>query len=215
MQRQIFYLQYQRSIETRLHVSLRHKVHTLTFAQAQITCSCFDITELKELALQVTTDPDHKFDLSLQLDDLDGALEIARSIPPPESDTKWKAIGDRALAVWRFDLARECFEKANDLSALLLLLLAVGDRPGLERLSAEAGKFLIIFMCTMGFVTQSKTVGKGQNNLAFASLLQLGDPKACVELLLKTDRAPEAALFARTYSPRYVLVLQSLCVVLI
>lgn len=95
---------------------------------------------MKELALQVTTDSDHKFDLSLQLDDLDGALEIARDIPPPESDTKWKAIGDRALAVWRFDLARECFEKAGDLSALLLLLLAVGDRPGLEKLSADAGE---------------------------------------------------------------------------
>ena len=94
----------------------------------------------KELALQVTTDPDHKFDLSLLLDDLDGALEIARSVPPPEGDTKWKAIGDRALAVWRFHLARECFEHAGDLSALLLLLLAVGDRPGLEKLSAEAGK---------------------------------------------------------------------------
>lgn len=102
------------------------------------------------MALQVTTDPDHKFDLSLQLDDLDGALAIARSIPPPESDSKWKAIGDRALAVWRFDLARECFEKANDLSALLLLLLAVGDRPGLERLSADAGEFLLLSMPTMG-----------------------------------------------------------------
>ena len=30
--------------------------------------------DLKELALQVTTDPDHKFDLSLKLDDLDSAL---------------------------------------------------------------------------------------------------------------------------------------------
>ena len=43
---------------------------------------------------------------------------------------------------------------------------------------------------------------RGQNNLAFASLLQLGDAKACVDLLVKTHRAPEAALFARTYAPR-------------
>lgn len=102
--------------------------------------NCLLFTDLKELALQVTTDPDHKFELSLQLDDLDGALEIVRAIPSPESDTKWKAVGDRALAVWRFDLARECFEKANDLPALLLLLLAIGDRSGLEKLSAEASK---------------------------------------------------------------------------
>lgn len=43
---------------------------------------------------------------------------------------------------------------------------------------------------------------KGKNNLAFAARLQLGDAKACVDLLIKTERAPEAALFARTYAPR-------------
>lgn len=47
---------------------------------------------------------------------------------------------------------------------------------------------------------------KGQNNLAFAILLQLGDAKACVDLLAKTQRAPEAALFARTYLPSYAPV---------
>jgi coatomer subunit beta' len=47
---------------------------------------------------------------------------------------------------------------------------------------------------------------KGQNNLAFAILLQLGDSTACVDLLTKTQRAPEAALFTRTYAPRYILL---------
>jgi coatomer subunit beta' len=41
--------------------------------------------------------------------------------------------------VWRFDLARECFEKAGDLSALMLLLLAMGDRDGLMVLAEKAG----------------------------------------------------------------------------
>ena len=45
---------------------------------------------------------------------------------------------------------------------------------------------------------------KGQNNLAFAILLQLGNSTACIDLLTKTQRAPEAALFARTYAPRSV-----------
>ena len=45
---------------------------------------------------------------------------------------------------------------------------------------------------------------KGQNNLAFASLLQVGNPAACVDLLIKTQRAPEAAMFARTYAPSKV-----------
>jgi len=139
----------------------------------------------KELAMQVTTDPDHKFDLSLQLDDLDTALEIARSVPELEAEIKWKALGDRALAVWRFDLARECFENAGDLSALMLLLMSTGDRVGLEDLAAKAED-------------------KGQNNLAFATRFQLGDAEACVGLLTKTQRAPEAALFARTYAPNLV-----------
>lgn len=94
---------------------------------------------LKELALEVTTDPDQKFELSLQLDDLDAAVEIARTVPELEAESKWKAIGDRALAVWRFDLARESFEKAGDLSALMLLLLATGDRDGLAKLAVQAG----------------------------------------------------------------------------
>ncbi|KAK0443982.1 coatomer protein [Desarmillaria tabescens] len=131
--------------------------------------------DLKELALKVTTDPDHKFDLSLQLDDLDTAVEIARSIPELEAEAKWKSLGDRALTVWRFDLARESFEKANDLSALMLLLLAIGDRDGLK---------------------PSRRKPKGLNNLAFASMFQLGDAKSCVDL--------EAALFARTYAPSQV-----------
>lgn len=49
-------------------------------------------------------------------------------------------------------------------------------------------------------------VEKGQNNLAFATLFQLGDPVACVDLLIKTQRAPEAALFSRTYAPRFVFL---------
>ncbi|KAF5321445.1 hypothetical protein D9619_000081 [Psilocybe cf. subviscida] len=138
--------------------------------------------DLKELALAISTDADHRFDLALSLDDLDTAVEIARGVPEHEAEVKWKALGDRALTVWRFDLAREAFERANDYSALMLLLLAIGDREGLQTLARRAAK-------------------KGQNNLAFAITLQLGDAAACVDLLVKTQRAPEAAMFARTYKP--------------
>jgi coatomer subunit beta' len=77
--------------------------------------------------------------LALQLDDLDSALEIARAVPDTEAETKWKAVGDRALAVWRFELARQCFEKAGDLNALMLLLLSTGDQTGLRQLAINAG----------------------------------------------------------------------------
>ncbi|KAK0190304.1 coatomer protein [Armillaria mellea] len=158
---------------------------TLPKEQLNKVARFLESRDLKELALQVTTDPDHKFDLSLQLDDLDTAIEIARSIPELEAEAKWKSLGDRALTVWRFDLARESFEKAGDLNALMLLLLAIGDRDGLKALSSKAAE-------------------KGLNNLAFASLFQLGDANSCVDLLVKTQRAPEAALFARTYTPSQV-----------
>lgn len=106
-----------------------------------VQCFSKNRAGLKELALEVTTDPDQKFDLSLQLEDLDAAVEIARTVPELEAESKWKAIGDRALAVWRFDLARESFEKAGDLNALMLLLLATGDRDGLTKLAAQAGTY--------------------------------------------------------------------------
>jgi len=44
----------------------------------------------------------------------------------------------------------------------------------------------------------------GQNNIAFSCQLQLGAPDECVDILLSTERLPEAALFARTYAPSQV-----------
>lgn len=102
------------------------------------------LTDHKELALKLSTDADHRFELAIALDDLETALELARVTPHPESEVKWKAVGDRALAVWKFDQAKECFEKAGDSSSLLLLLLATGDREGLARLSDSAGEYLTL-----------------------------------------------------------------------
>jgi len=141
--------------------------------------------DMKELALEITTDPDHKFDLALGLDDLDTAVAITREVPPTEAAVKWKAVGDRALSVWRFDLAREAYESSNDLGSLLLLLMAQGDVEGLGKLAETAEE-------------------KGQNNLAFAARLQKGDTAGCVGLLERTGRVAESALFARTYAPRLV-----------
>lgn len=101
----------------------------------------------KQLALTVSTDPDHRFDLSLALDDLDTALEIAKATPDPESESKWKAVGDKALSTWKFSLAKQCFEKAGDVSALLLLALAMGDRKGLESLVGMASESEDEFGC--------------------------------------------------------------------
>jgi coatomer subunit beta' len=66
-----------------------------------------DGRNLKELALQVTTDLEHKFELTLQLGRLlgsdaeDGAYEIANKL---ESAAKWKAVGEQALLQWNVNL---------------------------------------------------------------------------------------------------------------
>jgi coatomer subunit beta' len=140
---------------------------------------------LKELALSVSTDPDHRFDLAISLNDLETALDLVRSAPEAGSQAKWKLVGDKALSAWQMDLAQESFEKANDLPALLLLYTSLSDRTGLTKLASLASE-------------------KGATNIAFAAYLQLGDSQACIDILAKTGRLPEAALFARSYNTKAV-----------
>jgi coatomer subunit beta' len=44
----------------------------------------------------------------------------------------------------------------------------------------------------------------GKNNVAFTSYLILGKVEKCLDILVNTERIPEAALFARTYLPSQV-----------
>lgn len=45
-------------------------------------------------------------------------------------------------------------------------------------------------------------VEQGKNNIAFSALYELGELEQVIDLLIKTDRIPEAAVFARTYAPQ-------------
>ncbi|KAF9128507.1 Coatomer subunit beta' [Mortierella sp. 14UC] len=138
--------------------------------------------EHKELALQISTDKDHKYDLALQLGELDLAVAIAREV---DSESKWKTLGDTAMEKWRVNLAEECFIHAKDLSGLLLIYTSSGNAAGLQRLAQMA-----------------KDAGK--SNIAFACHLSLGQVEDCIEVLIETERIPEAALMARTYLPSAV-----------
>ncbi|KAG0165859.1 Coatomer subunit beta' [Apophysomyces sp. BC1034] len=135
--------------------------------------------DMKELALEVSTDLEQKFDLALQLGQLDTATEIARTV---DSEPKWRQLGDVALAAWKFSLAEECLQKAKDLSGLLLFYTSNGNRKGIREIADLA-------------------VEQGKNNIAFTALFELGAIEEVLELLIKTDRVPEAAMFARTYAP--------------
>ena len=133
----------------------------------------------KELALEVATDPEHKFDLALALGQLPIALDLAREA---DVEHKWKTVGDAALSGWDVALAAECFQNAKDLGSLLLLYTSTGDREGLKALSLQAQD-------------------AGAHNVAFTCLWQLADVDGCIDLLTKTGRTAEAVLFSQTYKP--------------
>lgn len=133
----------------------------------------------KEMALDVATDPEHRFDLALALNNLPIALEIAREA---NVEHRWKTVGDAALAAWELALAEECFAHAKDLGSLLLVYTSTGNAEGLRNLTAQAND-------------------AGAHNIAFSCLWQLADVDGCIELLVRTNRLAEAVLFAQTYKP--------------
>ena len=133
----------------------------------------------KEMALEVATDPEHRFDLALALGNLPIALEITRSA---DVEHRWKTVGDAALSAWDIALAEECFTHAKDLGSLLLLYTSTSNTEGLRNLAAQAE-------------------GANLHNVAFSCLWQLADVDGCIDLLLRTNRVAEAVLFAQTYKP--------------
>nr|NVI69867.1 coat protein (coatomer) beta' [Cucujiformia] len=72
-------------------------------------------------AYHVTEDPDHKFELALQLKSM-----------------KWKQLAEAAMTLGRVDLAKTCLKNANDLSGLLLLATSSGDAASIKELGATA-----------------------------------------------------------------------------
>jgi Coatomer WD associated region len=56
---------------------------------------------LPELALEVATDPDYRFELAVQLGDLDIALSIAQT---SESEAKWRQLGELAMSAGKLDV---------------------------------------------------------------------------------------------------------------
>ncbi|GAX17924.1 hypothetical protein FisN_18Hh132 [Fistulifera solaris] len=144
----------------------------------------------KEEALQVTQDPDHKFDLSLELGQVDLAHSILQEIPAEEKDTtdtqtKWKRLSDAALRDTNLELCEAAGLASADYSGLLLFYSATGNLQGMEKLA--------------------KLAAEGEKtNVAFVAYLLTGQVEACADLLIKTKRLPEAAFFVRTYLPSRV-----------
>ncbi|KAF9617296.1 hypothetical protein IFM89_035240 [Coptis chinensis] len=135
--------------------------------------------DMMEEALEVATDPNYRFDLAIQL----GKLEVAKAIASEaHSESKWKQLGQLAMSSGKLEMAEECLRHAMDLSGLLLLYSALGDAEGITELASLARK-------------------KGKNNVAFLCLFMLGKLEECIQLLVESDRIPEATLMARSYLP--------------
>ena len=130
-------------------------------------------------AMDIATDPDYKFELAIQVGDLETASSIAET---SSSESKWKQLGELSMALGKFSILEKCLTNGRDLSGLLLYYSSTGDRAGMERVGREA-------------------VASGKFNVAFTCLFSTGDLGGCVDLLVDAGRIPEAAFFARTYIP--------------
>ena len=102
--------------------------------------------------MAVTCDPEHKFELAIQLADLRSAYTLAEE---SQSEQKWKQLAELAVRHCEFGLAQECLRKAQDFGGLLLLASSAGNRTMVGNLGEDASK-------------------AGQNNVAFLSAFILG-----------------------------------------
>ncbi|KAL9267451.1 Coatomer subunit beta'-2-like protein, partial [Drosera capensis] len=108
--------------------------------------------------------------------------EIATEV---HTESKWKRLGELAMSTGKLELTEKCLTNAMDLSGLLLLYSSIGDAEGIATLT-----------------TLAKLEGK--NNVAFLCLFMLGKLEECVQLLVDSNRIPEAAFMARSYLPSKV-----------
>ncbi|XP_070761334.1 coatomer subunit beta'-like [Enoplosus armatus] len=136
----------------------------------------------RQQALAVSTDPEHKFDLALQLGEVKIAYQLALEA---ESEQKWKQLAELATTKCQFSLAQECLHQAQDYGGLLLLATASGNADMVGKLAEGAER-------------------DGKTNVAFLTYFLQGRLDTCLDLLIKTDRLPEAAFLARTYLPSHV-----------
>ncbi|XP_061575002.1 coatomer subunit beta'-like [Cololabis saira] len=136
----------------------------------------------RQQALAVSTDPEHKFELALQLGELSTAYQLALEA---ESEQKWKQLAEVATTKCQFSLAQECLCQAKDYGGLLLLATASGNVEMVGKLAEGAES-------------------DGKTNVAFLTYFLQGRLDECLDLLIKTNRLPEAAFLARTYLPSQV-----------
>jgi coatomer subunit beta' len=184
------YLQYQTAVVRKDFETANALLPSIPESEYTQVARFLESQGFKEEALEVSRDPDHRFDLACELGKLDLAKGLLEDIPDADmgtldAQTKWKRVGDLALANADLGLFKESARRAVDLPGLLLLYSSTGDAAGMDSLAEEAE-------------------AAGKANVAFLASLLRGKLDKCVSLLVEAGRLPEAAFFARTYLPSAV-----------
>lgn len=138
-----------------------------------------DNNGFKDEALKVAIDPEHRFELAMNLKKLDVAIGLMDKVGSVE---RWNQLGNVALGLWNYSFAEECFQKAVNLPSLLLLYTSQGNKAGLVRVAEKA--------LTLGMA-----------NMAFTCYFATGNISKCLEILVDSKRYAEAVFFAKTYLP--------------
>jgi len=175
-------LEYQTAVMRRDFETADRVLPTIPKEQRTRVAHFLEKQGFKAQALHVSSDPEHRFELAIQLGDLKVAYDLASEAA---SEDKWKQLAELATTRSKFSLAQECLHKAQDFGGLLLLATSSGDASMVAKLGETA--------------TQS-----GKNNVAFLSHFLLGDLEKCLDVLIESGRLPEAAFFARTYLPSQI-----------
>ncbi|CAK6965402.1 coatomer subunit beta'-like [Scomber scombrus] len=175
-------LEYQTAVMRRDFTTADKVLPTIPKEQRTRVANFLEKQGFKKQALAVSTDPDHQFELALQLGELKTAYQLATEA---ESEQKWKQLAELATTKCQFSLAQECLHQAQDYGGLLLLATASGNATMVGKLAEGAER-------------------DGKTNVAFITYFMQGRLDKCLDLLIKTDRLPEAAFLARTYLPSHV-----------
>ncbi|EPY20682.1 beta prime cop protein [Strigomonas culicis] len=137
---------------------------------------------LLEIAMAVTTDNEHRFELAVQLKNVEVAESIAVAAP---SASHWKQVGDIALSQGSVEKAVHCFRQCEDYSSLLLVYSCTNDTASILELGREC-------------------MANGKSNIAFSCFHLAGQYAKGVEILSGSARPADGAFYARTYCPEQI-----------
>ena len=175
-------LEYQTAVMRKDFETADHVLPTVPKEQRTRVAHFLEKQGYRQQALVVTLDPDHKFDLALQLGNLQICYDLAIEL---ENEQKWLQLSEIATKQGNLKLVQECLTRAQAFGSLILLASASSDKQLLSLIGE-----------------QSRT--NGQFNIAFLSSFVLGNLDQCLDILIENQRLPEAAFFARTYLPSQI-----------